>query len=137
MYMSRQWREEHLQQDLRIWGPRIGEQATHSRARGRWTGQVMVFLLLGYIASTSAWQLVAHKHAGAPMAMPAIVFWPVILYVAIRGVRLSLRSLREAGKVVGNSDKARPAIKNIDQFERWVKTSKYSRYKNQVPPWES
>jgi len=137
MYMSQNWRNEHLAKVLQTWASRIGERATRTRMRSRWTAQISLLVALLYIMTTTVWQVASGKHAGAALAVPAIAFWPIILFLVLHGLRLSLRAIREAGQVAGTSEKTRPPVNSVELFERWVKTSKYSRYKDEVPPWDS
>lgn len=127
MILSRKWRARDLERRLRVWRPLVGEAGTTTYARSVWWGQS------GFLAGT-LWVIVnivllATRLTGAPVAVAALVCWPVILFCFVQAIRTELRASREAGKVVGNSEKARPPLKSVAMFHAWAENSKYSRYR--------
>ena len=133
MIFTRGGRARDLQGRLNTWAPLIGEKATTTQARSTWWGKSGFLIGLAWVAANIT--LEATKHTGVPIAVVAIVAWPIILFCFVRAFRLTLRASRQAGALVGTSEKARPDVRSIQRFQRWSKASKYSRYKDGQRPY--
>ncbi len=130
MPLSRQWRDRDLRRRIEVWGPRVGERATTTFTRGR-------HLLLLFTILVGGWALVniALEFGGLtgyPIASAVILFWPAALYAGIRGVRLSVRGMHQAGEVAAISNKVAVPVRTVQRFDAWIKDSKYSRFANQT-----
>jgi hypothetical protein len=124
--LSREWRQRDLEERLEIWGPRVGEQAATTFARGRWLALAGFLAMIAWIIVCVA--LVVAPIGAAPVAISVVVFWPVILYGLTKGVRLEVRAMHEAAEVVATSSKVAVPIRNVEQFDDWLRRSKHSRF---------
>ena len=65
---------------------------------------------------------------GIPIAAVSVGLWPVAILCFIRGFRFTVIGSHQAAEVVAISSKVAVPMRSIDQFDRWLKESKYSRF---------
>jgi hypothetical protein len=124
LVLSREWRARDLRKRLEIWGPRVGERAATTFAKGRWLAIFGLIAAVTWIFVCVA--LVVAGLGGLPVVVSVVLFWPVILYGLTRGVRLEIRAMHEAAEVVATSRKVAVPMRNVEQFDAWARKNKHS-----------
>ena len=79
--------DRYLRRRLDKWGPLIGEEATVTYVRSR--SYTLWAYLIGSLWAVSNIALEASKFTGVPIAVAAIICWPIILYCSIGAIHLS------------------------------------------------
>ena len=125
MILTRAWRQRDLARCVELWEPLIGSEAASTATRARWTSQVGFIALLLWVGVVIVFQLT--DLTGIPLAMLSALFWVAIIASFVRAFRMNLLASRQAAKVAGTSDKARPPVNTVRAFQRWAKSSRYSR----------
>jgi hypothetical protein len=113
-----------LDRRLAVWEPLIGREATRTALQALWLGRRGYLILLSSIAFDVVLELV-----GAPVSfvLVGLVGWPVAIWYTARYLSLLSKAQQQAARVAGVSDSARPPVRSVVAFERWQRTSQFSR----------
>ena len=130
MILSRWWRERDLQRRLEVWGPRIGEEATVTHAKGMWWLQSGLFLGLLWLIVTMT--LEATRETGVPIAVAILIAWPLIIFSFSNSIRFRVRAQRQATEAVATWERANVPVRSVEAFDRWAAQSQYYKFRNEL-----
>lgn len=126
MILTRERQRRDLVRRVALWEPLIGKEAATTAVHARRISQAGFLILLLWVAMGIVLQLI-HLTGIAIVALTACC-WPAILFCFVRGFRMNLKASRQAAKVAGTSDKARPPVNTVTAFRRWANRSEYARH---------